>query len=181
MQRILAIGAHPDDIEIHCSGYLLQNKEKDNIYFSLIMSASPVRKKEAIKSSEITQTGLIILDYKDGSIRETPEMIDSISELIDKNKIGTVFTHWQHDYHQDHRAVAYATQAACRGKKICLWQYPDNSFMFLNDAFNVTVDIENVMEEKRKLLDVFKSQKDKFYIKEAKKLTKEFFKVSANL
>jgi LmbE family N-acetylglucosaminyl deacetylase len=177
MSRILGIGAHVDDLEIHSLGYIL--KEKAEV-ISLIMTANRERAKEAFKIASIYKD-LIIYGESDSKMMENRTMIDRIEKVATGFKPDLILTHWQHDYHQDHRAVAYATQAACRGKKIWLWQYPDNSFMFLNDAFNVTVDIEDVLKEKSELLNVFQTQKDKFYMQEAKKLTKEFFKVSANL
>ena len=42
MKKILTIGAHPDDIEISCLGYLLkENREKNQKYQYLFLAVGP--------------------------------------------------------------------------------------------------------------------------------------------
>jgi LmbE family N-acetylglucosaminyl deacetylase len=147
----------------------------------LVFSGDEKRRKEALAVAKALGSKILVSNFNDGGMKEDQRMIDKIASLIEDIKPGMILTHWSGDYHQDHRAVSYATQAACRGLKLWLWQYPDNSFAFMNDAFNVTLDIHEHLQRKVDLLNLFKSQRGKFYTEECKKLSKEFFKISANL
>ena len=59
MLNILAIGAHPDDIEIGCGGTLLKYRDKGFSVFLMVLTdgqfgaSKEVRKQEQIRSSKI--------------------------------------------------------------------------------------------------------------------------------
>ena len=115
--KVLAIGAHPDDIEIFMYGLLAQFKKLDH-EISLIVatdgslggnldveSLKKKRKKEAIEG--LSYLGVpVFLDLPDGNLGCEQGHLISIKTNIEKIKPDLIITHDINDYHSDHRIVS---------------------------------------------------------------------------
>ena len=91
--NILAIGAHPDDIELGCGGTLLKASNLGHSVFMYTLtkggSAGQVirRANELVNSAKsIGATILWIDDYEDTKVYLTQELINSIEFFIKKTK-----------------------------------------------------------------------------------------------
>lgn len=160
--KVLAIGAHPDDIEIYCSGTIAKHVARgDKCYFLILTDGSKggkkeVRKKEALKSAQLLGVKRVFFsDFVDTTLRYEPKLCPAIGKIIKKVKPDRIYTHNLSDYHQDHKATAETSAIA--GKDVNEILMYEGSVM--SDFFpNYFVDITDFIELKKKIIYVFKSQ-----------------------
>lgn len=128
--KVLAIGAHFDDIELGCGGTLAKHiEEGDEVYMLVItdseyadyngavLRSKQVALKEGKRAAEILgveNDNLMCWGYKTKKVKYNVELIERINKIIDRLNIDTVYTHWIHDIHQDHSAIGRATLNAAR-------------------------------------------------------------------
>ena len=113
--NILAIGAHPDDIETMCAGTLAKYAAQGHkVYMATATSGNigsathtmeeiaEIRKKEAAASAAIIGAEYICLDYDDEMFYETKEVCLAFINLVRYCKADVIITHSLHDYNPDH-------------------------------------------------------------------------------
>jgi len=161
--NLLAIGPHPDDIEIGCAGSLLKWREKGfKIYLMVMTDGSSggeahVRRKEQEHSASILGVEEIIW----GGFRDTEleyqgkVLVDTIEVCLRKIQPAFVLVNYPEDTHQDHRALSSATVSAARNSKNVLFYEGPTSIEFNPTVF---VDISPCMEEKMETLKAHESQ-----------------------
>jgi len=123
--RILAIGAHPDDLEILCAGTLFRYKEQGaEIFLCILTDGSaghrliPPAKLKKIRSSEAREAAkflgakLFELGIKDEMLFDNEPTRLKLIEVIRKARPDVVFCHAQNDYHPDHQAAFQLSFAA---------------------------------------------------------------------
>jgi LmbE family N-acetylglucosaminyl deacetylase len=154
--NILAVGAHPDDIELGCGGTLLNAvRQGINVFMYVVTRGSSAgsvvkRSNEIINSAKyIGAKTLWIDDYEDSAVYLTKELINSIEFFIKKSHADIIFTHPLKDNHHDHRAIAEATIEAGRFAPNILGYENPTTRNFLPVIFN---DISNVIDEKVKII-----------------------------
>ncbi len=165
MKNILAIGAHPDDVEFGCSGTLKKHLNDGDNVIVLVMSASSVKdattgkstrnKKDSlteVKRAIIKELGakLIIAPFLDTNIPFNSESVAYIEKIINDNKIDTVYTHWAGDTHQDHINTLNSTLAASRlvSNVYCYEQVPLPRVCINYPVANYYVNISDTIETK---------------------------------
>ncbi len=160
--NILAIGAHPDDIEFGCSGTLIKYCRKGaNIYLLVLsdgsLGADPdVRRAEQIDSAKIIGAKEVFWGgYKDTNIPINKELIERIEHYIKKVDPVFIFANYPEDTHQDHRNLASAILSATRYTRNVLFYEGPTS---VNFSPNVFVDISNAFEDKIRCLEAHASQ-----------------------
>jgi LmbE family N-acetylglucosaminyl deacetylase len=118
--NILAIGAHPDDLEISCAGTLAKLKRAGHAVTLCHASIGDkghyeippdelarIRAKEAREAAAVIGCESISLGLKDGEIYSENERIRLIFvELLRTVKPDLVITHASNDYMPDHNAVS---------------------------------------------------------------------------
>jgi LmbE family N-acetylglucosaminyl deacetylase len=164
--KILAIGAHPDDIEVGCSGTLAKYAQNGHEIYLLIMTEGhmggegAIRKKEQVKSAKILKPrDLIWGAYKDTLL--TPhmnQMVPDIEAVLKKINPDFIFVHHEDDTHQDHRALAKATVSATRYvRNVLFYEGPTTQ----NFSPTIFVDIKETLETKIAMLLAHHSQVEK--------------------
>lgn len=167
--RVLAIGAHYDDIEIGCGGALLKHRNnKDEIYMLVITSSDyqdnehTRLKDDAInegkKNANIIGANLISGEFKTLELEANKELINYICNIVDEIKPDIVYTHFYGDQHLDHVAVSKSSLIACR--------YIPKVLMYLSNSYqtiypfvsNYYVDISKYILQKLELIDNYKSE-----------------------
>jgi|SRR5689334_5554764 len=119
---ILAIGAHPDDIELIAGGTLIRAQMLGRSTAILDLAAgemasrgSPeLRAKEAANAAKVM--GLTVrenLGLPDGGIQNTPETRAKVALVIRRLQPKIVVTHSLHGRHPDHPIVAQLVRDAC--------------------------------------------------------------------
>lgn len=160
--RILAIGAHPDDIEAGCGGTLLKYAQKGHRIFLMVMTSgdkggsSGVRKREQEQSAKQLRVEKIYWGgYEDTAVPMGRELIQEIEEVVKEVQPHFIFAHYHDDTHQDHRHLAMSTITATRyTKNVLFYEGPTTQ----NFSPTVFVDIDQVVEEKVKSIEAHASQ-----------------------
>ena len=176
--KILAIGAHLDDIEIAAGGTLAKAIENGHKVKVLIMSKSGYTNKEGKtqRSDELAvKEGLNalhtlgiedieILDFPTKDIPFCSDVVNAIDICMSKYDPDMIFTHHPFDTHQAHEGVAKATIAAARRKNTVFFYEPIQPSGRSYVAFKpiLYVDIESTIEKKIKSLRCHKSEYNKF-------------------
>lgn len=164
---IVAVGAHPDDIEFGCYGTLAKMRDKHDMYFIVftygeLSGLKLERLKEAETSADLVEAQLKILGYRDGHIPVNSDSIHAFTKEIDSLKPDIVFTLFPKDTHQDHRAVSAITLSSCRYvPTILFYETPQTNTGFLPNYY---VDITDTFEVKEKAMNCHKSQLHKPYL-----------------
>lgn len=165
--NILALGAHPDDIEYGCGGTFLKFARKgENIYFMILTKGEfggnpEVRRREQEQAMKMLGVKKIFWGgCIDTELPNERVIITRIDKVIDEVKAEEVYVNYLNDIHQDHRTLAECALAATRYVKRVFFYEDYTSVNFEPDIF---VDIEDVLEEKQKLIRVFSSQVAKSY------------------
>lgn len=176
--KILAVGAHLDDIEIACGGTLSKAIRNGHQVKVLIMSKSGYTNKEGeIQRSDdvAVQEGtnaLHILGIQDIEILNFPtkdipfvsNVVNAIDICISSYKPDIIFTHHPFDTHQAHVGVSNATIAAARRKNTLFFFEPITPSGRSYVAFRpqLYVDIEDTIDWKIASLREHKSEYNKF-------------------
>ena len=167
--KILAIGAHPDDVELGCGGLLLSAARAGHEVFIYTITRGAAggdpgqRVEEAQKSAQfIGAKALWLDDLPDSRLQEGIELISRIESRIDIVGPDVILTHHGGAVHHDHRTVSRATLEAGR--------YDSNNLAYEiphTRAFppKIFYDISDVIDDKVQLVKLFASQSEKFYLR----------------
>ena len=184
---ILAIGVHPDDVELSCSGTLLRHMDQGKTVGLLDLTrgelgtrgTAEIRDQEAADAAELLGA----------SFRKNLEMEDvdvsDIIAIIREHQPEIVLCNAVDDRHPDHGRAAKLTADACfysglvkiptydaEGNPHERWR-PKAVYHYIQD-FNLkpdfVVDISEYMERKLDLVKAFRSQ---FYVPDAKEYEQE--------
>jgi len=114
--NILAVGAHPDDIELQCAGTLALYAKQGHAVFMAVATngdkgnfdvemeeLARVREAEFRASCAVIGAAPIWMGYPDELLENTMENRLAFVEMIRKVDPDLVITHGANDYHPDHR------------------------------------------------------------------------------
>ncbi len=160
--NVLALGAHPDDIEYGCGGMLTKYAEKGHDVFLWIASDGSLGGEGAVRRQEQTDSALIIGarevfwgDYRDTEVPLTRELIGRIETVIKQIQPRMIFVHYPDDTHQDHRNLAQGTMSATRYVPNFLFYEGPTTQNFSPNCFT---DVEKVLDKKLASLEAHRSQ-----------------------
>lgn len=179
MNRVLAIGAHPDDIEFGVGGTLLKHKEAGDFVVYLCMTSTEsidgvtgkVLRTGAQNKGEVRCAAEVLgvddvefLSFTDLKVPFSFTSVSQIEAIIKKNKINTVYTHWAGDANQDHIATFRATMAAARyvPNVFCYEQIPVPRLSENQMIINHYVDITGYFDKKIEAANCHQSQMSKY-------------------
>jgi len=163
--KILAIGAHPDDIEIGCAGMLIKYARKGAGVYLLVASDGSmggdvmVRMREQERSARLIGAKKVFWGgYSDTRIPLDKGLIDMIEGVLKEIRPGFIFVNYPEDTHQDHRYLAEATVSATRyTRNVLFYEVPTS----VNFRPNVFADITSVIDKKMQVLKAHASQVDR--------------------
>jgi LmbE family N-acetylglucosaminyl deacetylase len=132
VRRLLAIGAHSDDLEIGCLGTVLAllRAEPDLAVDWIVLAAPDARGDEARESAEavLSSAGehhVEVHAFRDGYLPHTAaEVKDVFEDLKARVDPQVVLTHTRDDLHQDHRLVCELTWNTFRDHLILEYEIP---------------------------------------------------------
>ena len=151
MVVVVAIGAHPDDVEGGCFGTLAKYKKAGNDIVLILLTKGgkggdkEVREGEAKAAAAIINAELIVADFEDGMIKDDFEVVSWIENQLTKVKADIVFIPCITDRHQDHRNAGRAAIAAARNINNVLMFETTSTNDFIPQMF---VDITDTMDDK---------------------------------
>jgi len=164
--KILAIGAHPDDIEVGCSGTLAKYIQAGHDIYLLVMTdghrggSRALRKKEQRKSAKILNPRQLIWGGCEDTLLSLSmnRMIQDIEAVLKKVNPDFIFVQYDDDTHQDHRSLAKATISATRYvRNVLFYEGPTTQ----NFSPTVFVDIKETIDTKFATLLAHQSQVQK--------------------
>jgi LmbE family N-acetylglucosaminyl deacetylase len=124
--RVLAFGAHPDDIEIGMGGTIARHAAAgDRVTMAVVTIPNnrDTRRMEAERAADVLGSDLMMLDIPLDALGHSREMVKIFDKVLDTVMPDVIYTHWNMDSHQDHNAVALATISASRDNKCAVLMY----------------------------------------------------------
>lgn len=168
-QRILAVGAHPDDVEIGAGATLAAHSAAGDDLVILTLSggavggSTTVRQAEAAAAAAVVGARLVHLDFPDTRLVPAEGIITAIERVIAEVQPDRIYTHSAHDRHQDHRAVHEAVEIAARQvPNVWCFQSPSSTVAFAPTRF---VDVEGFVDTKLQMLAAYESQSHRDYMR----------------
>ncbi|MDO8366163.1 MAG: bacillithiol biosynthesis deacetylase BshB1 [Saprospiraceae bacterium] len=178
---ILAIGIHPDDVELSCSGTLLRHAAQGKSFGLLDLSQGELgtRGTAEIRAAEAKESAKILgaafretLDIPDGLFEHKPEHWLKIVRAIRASQPQIVLCNAPDDRHPDHGRAARMTLDACfyaglekietfeQGVKQEKWR-PRAVYHYIQDKQltpDLVVDISAYFPKKMEAILTFRSQ-----------------------
>jgi len=180
---VLALGAHPDDLELLCGGTLAKYAQRgDKVYMCSLTNGNMghpqykpadmarVRKKEMETSASLIGAEVIWLDVDDEMSVISLEARLMVTDVLRMTKPDVVITHYDQDYHVDHRnasqLVFEAAPLACVHNIVTQYPVLDKQvliyYMDTLGAINFLpteyVDISDTIETKQNMFRCHVSQ-----------------------
>jgi len=173
LKRVLAIGAHPDDIELGCLGYLMKLAKDAHIraYVASLGSigdptTGPHRRKESQKALAVLNCEELRFRGKAGiEMSDFDEIHEELYDMIQSFQPDLILCLGPHDSHQEHRYIYELMMTGARRLHSSIMTYGivSNTLDFQPRIF---VDISDQYLEKKKALQFFTSQKDRYYMQD---------------
>ncbi len=179
--KILAFGAHPDDVELSCSGLLAKHKLLGDKIAIVDLTKGELgsrgtietRKKEALAASKILKIDAREnLGLSDGFFENNKKNQLKVIEKIRKYQPDIVLCNAINDRHPDHGKGAQLIVDACflsglikietkeKNKKQLPWR-PKRVFHYIQDLYiepQILIDISNVWEQKKASILAYSTQ-----------------------
>ncbi|HZF81692.1 MAG TPA: PIG-L family deacetylase [Rubrivivax sp.] len=121
--RVLAFGAHPDDVEIYCLGTLLCLQQLGWPIGWVVATdgqaglppGTPIttRRSEAMAAGNAVGVAPRLLGLQDGRVSDDAGALALVREAIEAFKPDLLLAPSPNDYHPDHRALSRLVHAAC--------------------------------------------------------------------
>lgn len=179
---ILAIGVHPDDVELSCSGTILKMIDQGKTVGLIDLSRGELgtRGSGALRTIEAQNAAKAMgaafrdnLDMRDGFFKYTDENLLKIATVIRKYRPEIVLANAVDDRHPDHGRAAKLTADACflaglmkieilaeDGKPYERWR-PKAVYHYIQDNYlapDFVIDVTDYMDQKMEAILCYKSQ-----------------------
>lgn len=163
--HVLAVGAHPDDIEIGCGGLLLRLAQEcpDLSAELVIATGKPVRETEALHASELFLPGCKVTvrcaGLPDGRLPGTwPHVKEFLEAVATGQRPDLVLAPRRMDAHQDHRTLAEVVPTVWRDHLILGYEIPKWDGDLDRPWLYVPLTEDLLLEKVRRLHEAFPSQ-----------------------
>jgi LmbE family N-acetylglucosaminyl deacetylase len=165
-QTVIALGAHPDDLELGIGGTLALLAGAG---VKVIMAIVSVPADYATRVAEATDSAAI-LDCKlrvllEGECRRIEDLknyqlVGLLDDLVKEYRPAAVLTHGPTDFHRDHVLVYHAAVSTQRLAPFDLYSYPPTMTRPVPVAFQprAYIDISSTLDTKLRAIAAHKSQ-----------------------
>jgi LmbE family N-acetylglucosaminyl deacetylase len=164
--RILAVGAHPDDIEIGAGGTLLRllGERPDSLVQWMVLSGSSERAAEARRSCEALLGGadvrFVVAAFRDAYFPfEGAAVKDALAGIRTEFDPDIVFAPRPEDRHQDHRLVGEVVLQLYRQHLVLGYEIAKTDADLASPNLYVPLSTETVEAKIAHLLEHFPSQR----------------------
>lgn len=184
-KNILAIGTHPDDIEIGCGGTIRLLADQGHVIKFVVVTSGDegslfldkehlqkIRKSEAVKSAHILGASeVLFFDEPDGLDHVTNKSKLNLIHIVRDFKPEIVFIHSSYDHFPDHQVVSQFSQSAIQAASGPWYRDAGLTPHCVRNVFGfevwnpiqapqMTINIENSMDRKIEALSCHTSQTD---------------------
>jgi LmbE family N-acetylglucosaminyl deacetylase len=164
--HLVALGAHPDDLEISCGGTLLKLAETipELTADFVIATGTPLRLEEARRGAELFLPGCEVTvtsaELPDGRLpaywNETKELLEAAART--GRRPDLVLAPSRTDAHQDHRLIAELAPTVWRDHLVLNYEIPKWDGDFGRPSLYVGLSEEQLREKVARLHKAFPSQ-----------------------
>ena len=184
--RVLAFGAHPDDLEVGAGGLLarLSSQGADvTLAICSIPSNNATRRIEAQAAADVLDAELFVLDEdKPCRVEDIAmhELVRRMDQIIGDVRPDLVITHSANDLHWDHGLVNRATVSALRRTPCDLLAYLSSPEMNAQSRSfgNCFADITGFVDTKLAAIACHKSQLPKLDLESSRDLARAMGRIS---
>jgi bacillithiol biosynthesis deacetylase BshB1 len=179
--HILALAAHPDDVELACSGILLKHKAqgKKTAVVDFTQGQLGSRGNAALRMDEARQAASVLglaervnLGWEDGFFEESEDNLRKLIAVIRYFQPEVVLCNAPHDRHPDHGRAGKLASRACflaglakietlyNGEAQQPWR-PKSVYHYIQDYWiepDIVIDISAEFNSKMKSIQAFSSQ-----------------------
>jgi N-acetylglucosamine malate deacetylase 1 len=180
--KVLAFGAHPDDLEVGAGGLLARLADQGAKVMAAVISLPTLlqeRMAEAKRGAQVLGVELALLNAADKKrVEDIPmyQLVAQMDTLVNDLRPDIVITHSAHDLHWDHALVNRATVSSLR-------RWPCNVLAYLSSyEMNVQVttrsmgpcfaDISSTIDRKLEAISQHQSQLPKMDIESTRDLAR---------
>jgi LmbE family N-acetylglucosaminyl deacetylase len=167
--QVLCLGAHSDDIEIGCGGFILRLAEQypGCRFHWAVFSAADVREQEARRAAQLFATGRggdtpTIKNFQDGFLPYVGANVKTVFEDLKRSVApDVILTHNGKDGHQDHRLISELTWNTFRDHFILEYEVPKYDGDLGQPTVFVPLSEEICQRKARHIMEAFPSQRGK--------------------
>lgn len=160
--NILAIGAHPDDIEFGCGGTLIKYALKGHDIYLLVLTDggrggdATERRREQEQAAKVLGAREVFWGgYQDTEVFLDRDLIQKVEGVLHLIRPDLILVHFGDDTHQDHRHLSTSVVTASRyTRNVLFYEGPTTA----NFSPSVFVDIDALLEQKLAALSAHDSQ-----------------------
>ncbi len=124
--KVLAFGAHPDDLEIGMGGTIARYTTRGHEVL-MVVATVPNRREERVREAEeaaaILGADLVVMDVIPDELVFSRQLVRKFDQIYSGFGPDVVYTHSNNDSHQDHAAVTNAVIATTRKNDCSLYMY----------------------------------------------------------
>jgi LmbE family N-acetylglucosaminyl deacetylase len=184
--RVLAFGAHPDDLEVGAGGLLARLSEQGaEVTMAIVSIPGDIerRRDEARAAAELLDANLFVV-YEDRPCRVEDiamhELVGRMDTIVGDVRPDLVITHSAHDLHWDHGLVNRATVSALRRTPCDLLAYLSSPEMNAQARAigNCFADITGYVEAKLGAIACHQSQLAKLDLESSRDLARAMGRIS---
>lgn len=184
--RVLAFGAHPDDLEVGAGGLLARlSAEGAEVTIAIVSipSNTEQRKAEAKAAADVLDADLFILNEdKPCRVEDIAmhELVRRMDQVVGDVRPDLVITHSANDLHWDHSLVNRATVSALRRTPCDLLAYLSSPEMNAQARAvgNCYADISGYVDTKLAAIACHKSQLPKLDLESSRDLARAMGRIS---
>jgi LmbE family N-acetylglucosaminyl deacetylase len=170
--RILALGAHADDLEIGCGGTLLRlAAERRRLDVTWVVFCSDAERAREARASAaaflhgVERVRVEVKDHRDGFLPYSgADAKEGFEALKSEVAPDVVFTHHRRDRHQDHRIISELTWNTFRDHLILEYEIPKYDGDFGSPSVFVRLSQATLERKVALVLEHFQSQSKKHWL-----------------
>jgi len=176
--KIIAVGAHLDDLELACGGTLAKAAHSGHAVRMIVLSRSGYKHfsgryersneeagREGRKAAKVLGVEDIrVYDFPTKDIPNDSSVVEALNREFDSFVPDLILTHWEFDTHKSHANTALATFAAGRYfNSIMMYEpFPPGGRSYMTFRPQIYVDITPFIDIKLKALGTHKSELQKY-------------------
>jgi LmbE family N-acetylglucosaminyl deacetylase len=184
--RVLAFGAHPDDLEVGAGGLLARLSQEGAEVMMAVVSIpnqTEARRLEARAGADVIDADLrILFDEKPCRVEDIPmhELVRRMDQVVGDWRPDLVITHSAYDLHWDHGLVNRATVSALRRTPCDLLAFLSSPEMNAQSRAigQCFADISTTMELKIEAIKAHASQIAKLDLESSRDLARAMGRIS---
>lgn len=184
--RVLAFGAHPDDLEVGAGGLLARlSEEGADVTLAIVSIPNNIeqRKAEARAAADLIDANVVfIYDEKVSRVEDIPmhELVRRFDQVVGDVRPDLVITHSAHDLHWDHSLVNRATVSALRRTPCDLLAFLSSPEMNAQSRSigQCFADISKTMDTKLAAISAHQSQSSRLDLESSRDLARANGRIS---